>query len=128
MWDALFCNLNFYRITYINFPSNQQTLMGHFYPQDIHIPQFYFSCWTLLCQYWQIWNKDKCYDQLGRNFTTTVVVTVLLLQSCCYGQSCRNVKARVVVNLRPSWLKPLSLFHICQYWHNRVQQEKFKKG
>ena len=35
--------------------------------------------------------------------TTNLVVTVLLLQSCCYDQISRNVTARVVVTLRPSW-------------------------
>ena len=35
--------------------------------------------------------------------TTSLVVTVLLLQSFGYGQISRNVTARVVVTLRPSW-------------------------
>ena len=35
--------------------------------------------------------------------TTNLVVTVLQLQSCCYGQISRNVTARVVIKLRPSW-------------------------
>ena len=35
--------------------------------------------------------------------TTNLVVTVLLLQSFAYGQISRNVTARVVVTLRPSW-------------------------
>ena len=60
--------------------------------------------------------------------TTNLVVTVMLLQSCCYGQISRNVMARVVVKLQPSWSQHLSLFHIFQYWHNRVQQEKCKNG
>ena len=38
----------------------------------------HFSCWALLCQYWQIWNNDKCYNQPVCNVTTNLAATLRL--------------------------------------------------
>ena len=71
---------------------------------------------------------DKCYDQLGCNndcyneFVVTTVTMMLVITAIITNLVITAVTTKLVGCYNQVDRNIYHLFHVCKYWHNKVQQ------